>query len=64
MALIRCDIRHKLKTLRVNDFVWLLSFEMSMSGVKYLCSVLYHPPKKEDAKFMDFLTNISMKLVV
>lgn len=27
---------------------------MSMSGVGYLCSVLYHPPKKEDAKFMDF----------
>lgn len=55
MALIRKDVRCTLRSVEcVQNFVWLLSVEFSNFGIKYLCTVLYHPPKKEDAQFLEF----------
>lgn len=55
MALIRGDIKYKVNTVKcVSNYVWLLSVEFSVSRVKYLCTVLYHPPQNCNAQFVDF----------
>ena len=55
MAIIRNDVKCKLVSVEcVGNYVWLLSVEVFMSGVRYLCTVLYHPPHTEDVKFVDY----------
>lgn len=57
MALVRNDIKYKLKTSEcVQSYVWLLSLEVVVSGLKLLCSVLYHPPQLENPKFLDYFS--------
>lgn len=58
MALVRSDIKYRLKTSEsIQGYVWMLSLEVVIAGQKYLCSVLYHPPQLENAKFMDYFTS-------
>lgn len=55
MALVRCDIGFKIVSINcVDSYVWMLSLEFSFSGIKYLCSVLYHPPQRDDSKFLEW----------
>lgn len=55
MAVIRKDVRCTLGSVEcVQNFVCLLSVEFLNFGLKYLCTVLYHSPKKEDGKFLEF----------
>lgn len=55
LAFIRDDVRYKLVTVEcVDNYVWLLAIEISMSRIKYLCTVLYHPPQTENSKFVDY----------
>lgn len=57
MAFIRSDICYKVKTLEcVDNYVWILSVELCLSRVKYLCFVLYHPPQKDDSRFVEYFT--------
>lgn len=55
MAIIRQDVKYLLVSEQyVENFVWLLSIELPEPGLKYRCTVLYHPPQKQDAQFIEF----------
>lgn len=58
MALVRGDVKFKIKCIQcVENYVWLLSLEHFVSNIKYLFTVLYHPPQKENVKFVNFMEN-------
>lgn len=55
LVLVRNDIKYKVKSVQsIVNYVWYLSVEIYMSRVKYLFTVLYHPPQTENARFVDF----------
>lgn len=54
MALIREDMKYKIRSTQCEQgYLWLLSVEVNIGRIKYLCSVIYHPPQAENAKFID-----------
>lgn len=58
MALMRHDVKYKVKAIEcVQNYVWMLAIEMFLSGIKYLCSVMYHPPNAENAQFVEYFSN-------
>lgn len=55
MALVREGLSWQIRTNRCTDeYVWMLSLRMTIDRVKYLVSVLYHPPNRENAKFVQY----------
>lgn len=58
LALVRNDTKYKAKYINcVNNIVWTLAIEIIISEIKYLITVLYHPPQKENAKFIDYFNS-------
>lgn len=52
LAFIRDDVRYKLVTVEcVDNYVWLLAIEVSMSKIKYLCTVLCAVSSTTKGKF-------------
>lgn len=55
LVLIRIDVKYKVKTVKcIDNYVWILSVEVSISRTRYLFSVLYHPPQTENARFVEY----------
>lgn len=55
LALIREGLSCRvLVNQSMEEFVWVLSVELNLMGTKCLISVLYHPPNKENARFLDY----------
>jgi len=58
MVFVRDDIKYKISTVQCeSNYVWLLSIEFCLNRIKYLCTVMYHPPQTENAKFVDYFSN-------
>lgn len=43
----------KVNNLQLENYLWLLSLKLNIQS-KYILTVVYHPPNKEDSKFMKF----------
>lgn len=58
IALINNGIKYKMRNNEcVQDSVWLLSIEVIAAESKYLLSVLYHSPQKENAQFVEYFSD-------
>lgn len=55
MALIREGLSWQIRTNKSTDeYVWMLSLELTIHHIRYMMSALYHPPNRENAKFVQY----------
>lgn len=53
MIFLKEHLKYRIKNiLYFENYIWLLSLEININKNKYLFSVIYHPPGKEDVKFL------------
>ena len=53
MMFLKNHLKYRvIKTINFENYLWMISLEIIINKNKYLFTVIYHPPAKEDIKFL------------